>query len=184
MCSLRSLRLLQVFFNPFQDPLRVSQITFPNPQPLPASQPQGTVHDPVTGFVTSKFLFPEGAMVRRLGRVLGTAMPETTVHEQREPHLPEHEIRPYFEFLLSAFRFPNFKMPPPSSDMIHAQQLRQRQFRVPIAARTNPRHDFGTFRLGKDVRHGCNSPPALLNSFCETNELRHRSEEHTSELQS
>jgi len=52
------------------------QVTFPNPDDAPAGAAQSLVHHPVTGFVASQFLFPEDAIVCRLGRVLGTSMPE------------------------------------------------------------------------------------------------------------
>jgi hypothetical protein len=73
--------LLQAFFNPFQYPLRVSQITLPDSNDVPTGAPQRSVHQPVTGFIPRQFLFPESTVVRRPGRVLRTAMPETTVNE-------------------------------------------------------------------------------------------------------
>ena len=53
------------------------------------------VHHPVADFVALDFTSPPSRAVRRPSRVLGAAMPETAVNEQCEPHLPEHEIRPY-----------------------------------------------------------------------------------------
>jgi hypothetical protein len=58
MCSLRSLRLPQVFFNPFQYPLRVSQFMLPNPDDVPPCPPQGAIYDPVAGFVPLDFTSP------------------------------------------------------------------------------------------------------------------------------
>lgn len=70
------------------------QITFPNPNDPPTRPPQVPVHHLIPRLVSRQFALPEGAIVLWLGRVLGTAVPETTVHEHREFEFGEHEIRP------------------------------------------------------------------------------------------
>lgn len=52
------------------------QGTFPDAKDVPAGAAQGRIHHPVTGFVAGQFLFPERPVVRRLGPVAGTPMPE------------------------------------------------------------------------------------------------------------
>jgi len=52
------------------------QCTFPDSDDVPAGTVQGAVDQPVAGLVAGQFLFPERPVVRRLGRVLGTVMPE------------------------------------------------------------------------------------------------------------
>jgi predicted RNase H-like HicB family nuclease len=44
-------------------------------------------------------------------------------------------------------------MSAPAADSIHAQQPCQRQFRVLVPARADPRHDLGTFGFGKNISH-------------------------------
>jgi len=55
------------------------KLMLPNPDDAPAGAAQGAVHQPIAGFVPRQFLVPEGGVVPRLGRVPGTAMPETAV---------------------------------------------------------------------------------------------------------
>jgi hypothetical protein len=42
--------------------------------------------------VSRQFLFPESSVIRRLGRVLGTAMPETTVNKDCRALFAENKI--------------------------------------------------------------------------------------------
>ncbi len=71
------------------------QGTFPNPQHAPAGFSQRAVHQFITLLVAGKLPPPEHAIVFRLRRVLRAAVPETAVHEQREPRWPENEIHPH-----------------------------------------------------------------------------------------
>jgi hypothetical protein len=100
-----------VFFNPFQYPFRVSQIALPNPQHAPTSAPQCPRYQRIPFFVPRQFPLPEGAIVRRLGRVFRTAMPETTIREDSQSCLPKYEIR-FAEYRL---------MPSPAFDTMPAQ---------------------------------------------------------------
>jgi hypothetical protein len=61
------------------------QIVFPNPKHLPPCPAQNPVHPLVADFIPGDFFAPEGSVALGLGAVLRTAMPETTVHEKREP---------------------------------------------------------------------------------------------------
>ena len=82
------------------------QRTFPNPNHSPAVAPQCPRYAHVALLVHRKFPLPERGVGFGLGCVSRTAVPETAVHKNREPRLPENKIRPHFEFPLSAFRFP------------------------------------------------------------------------------
>jgi len=68
------------------------QLVLPDSQHPPARAAQRPVHQFIPAFIAGKFLPLEGAVVLRLRRVPGAAVPETTVHEKCEPHLPENEI--------------------------------------------------------------------------------------------
>ena len=86
---------------------------------------------------------PERAIVFRLGRVLGTSMPETAVHEHGQSCLPENEIRLAENGLTTT----------PAGDALPPQQSRQRQFCIPVAVRTNPRHDLRTLGFCINITH-------------------------------
>jgi len=155
------------------------QITFPDSDDVPPCPAQGAVYQPVAGFVALDFTSPPSRAVRRPRRVLGTAVPETTVNEDGETCLSKYEIRLYAKggdgppalhslgdegpgrplilgraallrrliFLVARQHGPttNLKMSAPAANPRRAQQPGQRQFRVPVAARADARHDFGTF---------------------------------------
>ena len=91
------MQLLQAFLNPFQNPLPISQITFPDSNDAPARPPQGVIYNPVAGFVARQFLFPECGIIPRLGRVPGTSMPETAVHKDCRARFAENEVRAHGE---------------------------------------------------------------------------------------
>jgi hypothetical protein len=54
---------------------------------------RGVIHQPVTGIIRSQFPPPEHAIVPRPGCVLGTAKPETAIHKECEPRLPEYIVQ-------------------------------------------------------------------------------------------
>lgn len=140
---------------------------FPDAQHAPIGPPQGAVHPPVAGDVPGEFLFPESAVALRLRAVFWTTMPETTVHEEREPRLLKNEIRPDREFqgraaLLRRLDFwaarqhgptENLNLPPPAADLVRPQQPGQHHLRGLVPARADARHHLRTLRFGKDISH-------------------------------
>ena len=87
------------------------KLVFPNPQHPPFGRPQGPRHQTVTLPVAGKFIFPERAVAFRFRSMLGTAMPETTIHEEGKSAFGENEIRFAEDFL----------MPPPADDFVPAK---------------------------------------------------------------
>lgn len=82
--------------NPADDPagFALFQFVFPDPQHPPARAPQGARHERIPPLVRTELLLPERPVVLGFRPVLGTAVPETTIHEECEPCLPKHKIRP------------------------------------------------------------------------------------------
>src|SRR6185295_3403430 len=68
------------------------QITFPDADHAPARFSQRTIHQRIARNVACQLALPECAIVLRLRRVLGAAVPETAIHEKSETHLPEYKI--------------------------------------------------------------------------------------------
>jgi hypothetical protein len=65
----------------------------PNPNHTPTELSQFSIYEQITLFVRGQFPTPERAIVFWLGRVPGTAMPETAIHEDCRAQLEEDEIR-------------------------------------------------------------------------------------------
>ena len=92
-------------------------------------------------------------------------MPETTVHKNCKPRLPENKVGARAEGRAALLRRPdvgaarqhgpatNLKMPPPAGDAMRPQQKHERQFRVLVAATPYLRHHFRPLRFGEHVRH-------------------------------
>jgi hypothetical protein len=141
------------------------QGVFPDAQDMPISPPQDAVHQPVAGEVGGELLFPESAIALGLRAMLRTPMPETTVHEEREPHLPKNEIRPdakgravlphRLQVWAARQHGPtnNLSLPPPAGDVMFPQQPGQHHFRGLVPARADARHHLRTLCFGKDIRH-------------------------------
>jgi hypothetical protein len=55
------------------------------------------IHQCITRDVARQLALPERAIVLWLGRVFWSAVPETPIHKECEPHGPENEIRPHDE---------------------------------------------------------------------------------------
>jgi hypothetical protein len=99
----------------------------PNSQCAPALRAQGSRYKPVARNIAREFVFPERGIVFWFCSMLWTAVPETTVHKQCEPHLPENEIGLAKDFLI----------PPPAGDFVPAKEFCQCYFRVLISASAN-----------------------------------------------
>src|SRR5882724_283873 len=61
------------------------KLVLPDADDAPVGPPQGAVHQPVARDVAGEFLFPERRIAFGLRAMPGAAMPETTIHEDREP---------------------------------------------------------------------------------------------------
>jgi hypothetical protein len=119
------------------------QFVLPDSQDFPAMLPEGAIHNFVTSFIPGEFLFPECVIDCRLRRVLWTAVPETTIHENSEFEFGENKIRLAKDFLI----------PPPARDVVSPKEFNRRQLRCFVAAPTNTRHHFRTLCLGENVCH-------------------------------
>jgi hypothetical protein len=71
------------------------------------------IHQPVAQFVGGEFAPPESAIVFWVGCVLWATVPETSVHKQCEPRLPENKIR-FTE---------NFLIPPPAGNAMSPKKF-------------------------------------------------------------
>ncbi len=129
------------------------QGVFPHAQHPPARAAERPRHPRIPPFVAENLPPPPRRPARRPGCVPRAAMPETTIHEERHPLPLEYKIRPHPETSDFGFRTPNFNLPSPAGDPVRAQQPRQRQFRVPVAATANPRHHLGPLRHGENISH-------------------------------
>lgn len=116
---------------------------FPDPQHPPARATQRPRHQSIASPICRQLPLPERPIVLRLRRVLGTAMPETAVHEHCELEFGKDEIRLSKERLIA----------PPTGDVVQSKKFRQRQFRILVPTPANPGHDLRSLRLGEDVRH-------------------------------
>jgi hypothetical protein len=89
------------------------KLMFPNPKDAPTGPAQCLVHQPVTGLVAGKFLFPKRTVAGGLRAVLGTTVPETTIHKKREIEFEKNKIR-FAEHRL---------MSPPAGDFVTLKEL-------------------------------------------------------------
>ena len=76
------------------------QGVFPNPQHAPPCPAQRKRHENVARLVAGKFIFPERAIAFRLRCVLGTTMPETTIHENCRARLEKNKVRTHGELMV------------------------------------------------------------------------------------
>ena len=116
---------------------------FPYPHDSPAEFAQFPIHAAVASLVRGEFLFPECTVAGGDFAMLGTAMPETAVHEECQPVPPKKKIR-FAE---------NILIPTPAGDAVAAQQFHQGEFRLFVAPSANPGHDIGALCLGEHVSH-------------------------------
>lgn len=119
---------------------------FPNPQHAPTGPAQCLVHQPVSGLIAGKFIFPECAVAGRLRAVLGTTVPETTIHKDRHFDFRKNEIRFAEDFLIS----------PPANDFGATEKMNKSQLGFLVPARFDSRHQFATAQTGKQLAHGTN----------------------------
>jgi hypothetical protein len=132
-----------VFFNPFQYPLRVPQIAFPNPHDPPASCTQYPIHRVVAVPIPKNFFPPICPSGFWYVATLGTAVPKASIHEYCQTCLLKYKIW-FAEHRLIAT---------PARDATPPEQFRQCQFCIIIAATPNSRHPFRSLFSGEEVGH-------------------------------
>jgi hypothetical protein len=88
-------RLQHCPLNPPHQPqfIFVGKFVFPDAEDTPLGPPQGASYQLIAFLVAGKFFPPECAIIFRLRLMLRATMPETAIHKQCEPHLPENKIR-------------------------------------------------------------------------------------------
>ena len=70
------------------------QLVLPNPQHPPADLAQRPRHPPVPGLIACELRAPERRVALRLRGMARARVPETPVHEHRQPQLGEDEVGP------------------------------------------------------------------------------------------
>jgi hypothetical protein len=75
--------------------------------------------------------------------MLRATVPKTAVHENRDLQRVKYEVGSSEHGTMSS----------PAAHAVTAQENHQGEFRILVAAPANPRHDFGAFRLGENIRH-------------------------------
>ena len=112
-------------------------------QDTPTAFSELTVDLAVTLTVAGNLGLPEFAVSLRCPIALGTPVPEASIDKDRQPLLPEGEIR------LSR----KFQMASPSGDSLLAEELHQHPLRFLVPLPSNQGHHLGPLFLGKNVRH-------------------------------
>ena len=117
----------------------------------PAAFTQLAIHFPVAFAVADDLGFPEFAIPLRGPVALGTAMPETAIHKDRQPLLAEGEV----------WLTHKLQMPPPSGNPLFLEDLDQRPLCALVPLSLDQGHHLGSLLLGEDVRHYSSSasPP-------------------------
>jgi len=99
------------------------QFMLPNPHDPPAEPAQRAVHEPIPGLVRRQFFTPERTVVDGQIGMPRTPMPETAIHEYRQPLASKNEVRLAEDGL----------MPPPESAKNSKINRRKRSQRSPEA---------------------------------------------------
>ena len=123
--------------------VRLGQGVLPNPQHTPALGAQDAADLSIPCPIAVQFPLPKHAIMAWLGAVLWAAVPETAVHENRQPLGAKGEIR-------FAKQVP---MTPPAGDAMPPENLCKGQFRLLVAGRADSGHHFGALRFGEYVGH-------------------------------
>lgn len=110
---------------------------------MPTAEAQSPCHLSVASFITGQLVNPEIPIALGDAQVFWASMPETAIHENDKMLLAEREIRSAKERDVS----------PPARDAGDAQQLRQGELSLLVAAPTNARHHLRAFGLGENVGH-------------------------------
>lgn len=121
----------------------LAQFVFPNAYDMPTAEAQGPCHLSVASFITGHLVNPEIPIALRDAQVFWAPVPETSIHENDKALLAEREIRSAKERDVS----------PPARDAGGAQQLRQGELSLLVAAPTNAGHHLRAFGLGENVDH-------------------------------
>ena len=122
----------------------------PEPEHLPPCRSQLLRYHPVTLFVALQFRQPICLVAAGFPAVLGAPMPETAVHEHRDPLARKDKIWPSRDVGVAA----------PACDPARSENDDHFQFRVFIALGPDRRHHGRTFFFGKYVGHKGSILPA------------------------
>jgi hypothetical protein len=107
------------------------ELVLPNVQHLSSCRPQSPCALPLAGSISEDFLPPEHDVLLWPSGVLGTAVPEATIHKRRNTKLWKDEIW-----------FPKGGlMTPPADDVVPTKKFHQGNLGVLVTARADPRHD-------------------------------------------
>lgn len=147
----------------FLDALRrtSNEVMFPDANHEPATFAQCFCDDLVPRHVAIKLPEPKFAIIYRHVRVLGTAVPETPVHEYGNAFSPKNKIGLPKKGLMSS----------PASDAVPPEQFCKGKLGFLVAPTANAGHHLGTFGFGKNVRHrypieyDCSTKSAIYPGF-------------------
>jgi hypothetical protein len=115
----------------------------PYPNDVPAEGSEFAANALVSLSIAVKFAFPKKLIGSRQGAVDRATMPEATIHKDRETLCRKDEVR------ISE----NTSAPTPPLDLVSAKNPNQTQFGGLVAPAFYARHDFGSLRNRKHVRH-------------------------------
>ena len=100
------------------------ELMLPHPKDAPAACAERPTDQPVPPGIGGELALPEWPVVRRDVGMPGALMPETAVHEDRQPESGENEIRPAEDRLT----------PSPAGDPVLAEEFDQGEFNYIAAA--------------------------------------------------
>src|SRR5271157_4544812 len=138
--------------------IRNTQFVFPNPQNGPPKFPKSPVHKQITTAVICN-LFPPITCVRsRLPVVPRTAVPKTTIDEQRQMFGRKNKIRSPVDVL---------RLNSPSADARTNQMRTQANFCGSIPEGSDARHDVRTFLLTEVIHWSLRFEIAVVDRDCQ-----------------
>ncbi len=130
--------------NPSENTGGLPQVVLPNADDAPAILAKSPGHETVAGVIAGELLHPKGAVAGRHVGVLRAAVTKAAVHENGDALLAEDKVGPAEDRLVTT----------PVGDALGAKQSCERKFRGLVSTAADAGHDFGTPRLGENVRHG------------------------------
>jgi|SRR5579862_5239642 len=116
---------------------------FPYPEDAPTVCREESVHLSVTKSIASQFLSPKVGVRGWHVSAFAAAMPEAAVNEDRHARFCEGKIWTTSEG----------KVAPPTPDAVSSEKRSEKQFRVSIIPRSNPRHYLGSFTATEYIGH-------------------------------
>jgi hypothetical protein len=110
----------------------------------PAFRFECAIDDTVAPDISSQLNFPKKPIARRARCTSRAGVPEATVDENGNLGLDECKIGSAYHSQMSS----------PSGQVILPENDQQCEFRFPVAARFDSRHQLRAFLLGEDICHG------------------------------